>query len=60
MTASRKAGIAIAFSLNKLREHVNQEQWWEALSALNQLDHPWWQRQAEPIRQEVEQAIDDF
>jgi hypothetical protein len=46
--------------LEQLREHVNQEQWWEALSALNQLDHPWWQRQAEPIRQEVEQAIDDL
>ena len=46
--------------LEQLREHVNQEQWWEALSALNQLDHPWWQRQAEPMRQEVEQAIDDL
>ena len=46
--------------LEQLREHVNQDQWWEALSALNQLDHPWWQRQAEPIRQEVEQAIDDL
>lgn len=46
--------------LEKLKEHVNEDQWWEALSALNQLDHPWWQRQAEPIRQEVEQAIDDL
>ena len=46
--------------LEQLREFVNQDQWWEALSALNQLDHPWWQRQAEPIRQEVEQAIDDL
>ena len=46
--------------LEQLREHVNQDQWWEALSALNQLDHPWWQRQAEPMRQEVEQAIDDL
>ena len=46
--------------LEQLREHVNQDLWWEALSALNQLDHPWWQSQAEPIRQEVEQAIDDL
>ena len=44
--------------LDQLKEHVEQEQWWESLSALNQLDHPWWQRQAEPMRQQVEQAID--
>ena len=43
--------------LETLREHVNQDQWWEALSALNQLDHPWWKRQAEPMRQQVEEAI---
>ena len=43
--------------LETLREHVNQDQWWEALSALNQLDHPWWKRQAEPMRQKVEEAI---
>ena len=46
--------------LEKLREYVNQQQWWEALSALNQLDHPWWQNQAKPMRQQVEQAIDDL
>ncbi len=46
--------------LEKLNEHVTQERWWEALSALNQLDHPWWQQQAKPIRQKVEQAIDDL
>ncbi len=44
--------------LETLKEHVDQERWWEALSSLNQLDHPWWQSQSEPIRTTVETAIE--
>lgn len=31
--------------------------WWEALDALNRLDHPWWRRQAEPVRLRVQNGI---
>ena len=41
----------------RLKNKVERQQWWEALSVLNQLDHPWWQSHALPLRQEVEQAI---
>ena len=30
-------------------------QWWEALDALNRLDHPWWQRHTQALRSRVEQ-----
>lgn len=42
----------------RLLELVKKRQWWEALSRLNQLDHPWWQDKALPQRQQVEAAID--
>ncbi len=28
--------------------------WWEALDALNRLDHPWWQRHSQELRRRVE------
>ena len=31
-------------------------QWWEALDALNRLDHPWWQRHSQALRHRVEQG----
>jgi hypothetical protein len=30
--------------------------WWEALDALNRLDHPWWQRHSQALRRRVEQG----
>jgi len=42
----------------RLQELVQRKRWWEALSMLNQLDHPWWQRKALPERRQVETAID--
>jgi len=42
----------------RLLEMVQDQKWWEALSLLNQLDHPWWQRKALPERAKVEAAID--
>ncbi len=41
----------------RLQELINQQRWWEALATLNRLDHPWWQSQAAPLRQEVETSI---
>ena len=44
----------------RLKSKVDRQQWWEALSVLNRLDHPWWQTHALPLRQEVEQAIQNL
>lgn len=41
----------------RLQDKVARQQWWEALSVLNQLDHPWWQTHALPLRRQVEEAI---
>ena len=44
----------------RLKENVQRQQWWEALSVLNQLDHPWWQTHALPLRRQVEEAIQNL
>lgn len=42
----------------RLAELVKGKRWWEALAVMNRLDHPWWQRRAQPLRRTVETAID--
>jgi hypothetical protein len=47
---------------NKLQferaQRLSQEKrWWEALEALNRIDHPWWKRQSESVRAEVQKGI---
>jgi hypothetical protein len=44
----------------RLKDNVQRQQWWEALSVLNQLDHPWWQTHALPLRRQVEEAIQNL
>jgi len=36
---------------------VRQQRWWEALDALNRLDHPWWQGQSQALRRQVQTAV---
>ena len=36
---------------------IPQKRWWEALDALNRIEHPWWRRHSQSLRQQVEQAI---
>jgi hypothetical protein len=36
---------------------VGKARWWEALDALNRIDHPWWQARSEPLRGQVQQAL---
>ena len=45
---------------DRLKDKVQRQQWWEALSVLNQLDHPWWQTHALPLRRQVEEAIQNL
>lgn len=34
-----------------------EKRWWEALEALNRIDHPWWKQQSEAVRATVQQGI---
>jgi hypothetical protein len=36
---------------------VRQSRWWEALDALNRLDHPLWQERSAGLRRQVTAAI---
>jgi len=36
---------------------LGKARWWEALDALNRIDHPWWQTRSEPLRRQVQQAL---
>ncbi|MFM2080828.1 MAG: hypothetical protein RLZZ219_1510 [Cyanobacteriota bacterium] len=36
---------------------IPQQRWWEALDALNRIDHPWWRRRSVDLRRQVEQGI---
>jgi hypothetical protein len=36
---------------------VGKARWWEALDALNRIDHPWWQARSESLRGQVQQAL---
>jgi len=37
---------------------VGEERWWEALAAINRLDHPWWQKRSITLRQQAEAGIE--
>ena len=43
--------------LERAKGLVAQQRWWEALDALNRLDHPWWVKQASGLQTQVERAI---
>ena len=36
---------------------IKQQRWWEALDALNRIDHPWWKVQTKELRQQVQKGI---
>jgi len=39
-------------------QRLRQDQrWWEALEALNRIDHPWWEKKGEPLRAEGQTGI---
>ena len=50
--------LQIRWNLNKqLHEQATrfrgEERWWDALDAINQLDHPWWRAHAKPLQEEI-------
>jgi hypothetical protein len=36
---------------------IRQRRWWEALDALNRIEHPWWRQHSQGLRRQVEQGI---
>ncbi|MFU8884798.1 MAG: hypothetical protein ACNA8O_04990 [Cyanobacteriota bacterium] len=43
--------------LERAQRLGDEKRWWEALEALNRLDHPWWKREADSLRGAVKQGI---
>ncbi|WP_411870633.1 hypothetical protein [Vulcanococcus limneticus] len=43
---------------DRTQQLIPQKRWWEALDALNRIDHPWWKAHTQPLRQQVQQGID--
>ena len=37
---------------------IPQKRWWEALDALNRIEHPWWKQRTQPLRRTVEKGIE--
>ena len=45
------------YQLERARKLVNQQRWWEAVDALNRIDHPWWKEQSRSLRQATEAGV---
>ncbi|MCT0200716.1 hypothetical protein KQ313_13660 [Synechococcus sp. CS-1325] len=50
------------WSRNRLQQErarglISQKRWWEALEALNRIDHPWWKSQSAGLQRQVENEI---
>lgn len=43
--------------LERAQRLTASSRWWEALDALNRLDHPWWRQRSADVRRRVEQGI---
>jgi len=45
------------YQLERARKLSSQQRWWEAVDALNRIDHPWWKLQSRELRRSVETGI---
>lgn len=43
--------------LERARKLATEQRWFEALDALNRLDHPWWKTRAGALRQQVQAGV---
>ena len=46
------------FQHERAQQLIRQQRWWEALDALNRIDHPWWKQHSQPLRQAVNRGIE--
>ncbi|MFM7675501.1 MAG: hypothetical protein ACKO5F_07920 [Synechococcus sp.] len=45
------------YQLERGRQLADRERWWEALDALNRIDHPWWKQESQPVREQVDAGL---
>ncbi|MCT0225691.1 hypothetical protein [Synechococcus sp. CS-1328] len=43
--------------LERARQLAERQRWWEALDALNRIDHPWWKQESNAVREEVDAGV---
>lgn len=43
--------------LQRAERLSGEARWWEALDALNRIEHPWWQQRGQAVRRRVETAL---
>jgi hypothetical protein len=46
--------------LQRAERLSHQARWWEALDALNRIDHPWWRTHSAPVRARVQKGVDSL
>jgi len=46
--------------LQRAERLSRQARWWEALDALNRIDHPWWRTRGAPVRARVQKGVDSL
>ena len=46
------------FQKDRAAQLIPQKRWWEALDALNRIEHPWWKEHTQPLRHQVELGIE--
>ncbi len=46
------------FLKERASQLIPQQRWWEALDALNRIEHPWWKERTQALRRQVEQGIE--
>jgi hypothetical protein len=62
------AGVGVADELRQIWERnrlqlqraerlSRQARWWEALDALNRIDHPWWRQRSAAVRDRVQKGV---
>jgi uncharacterized membrane protein YccC len=53
----REVWTSNRYQLERARKLSEQKRWWEAIDALNRIDHPWWKQQSRDLRRTVETGI---
>ncbi len=46
------------FLKDRAAQLIPQKRWWEALDALNRIEHPWWKQHTQALRSQVEKGIE--
>ena len=46
------------FLKERAAQLIPQQRWWEALDALNRIEHPWWKERTQALRSQVEKGIE--